>query len=227
VTSLLLSHTQVLGQCDGVVEQVLRGVRCVVFDVGESLVDETRVWQAIADECGVPVATVCGVLGGLIERREHHGRLWDVLGVERVVPHVVVERRDLYPDALPCIDSARRRGMKVGVAGNQPVGFDEALSAAGVRADFFGSSVAWAASKPSAEFFDKVIDVAHEPAEAILYVGDRLDNDIVPAHRAGMRTAHIRRGPWGYLHAARPERAVADMQIDSLADLTAAWRSLD
>jgi FMN phosphatase YigB (HAD superfamily) len=34
---------------------------------------------------------------------------------------------------------------------------------------------------PSPEFFAKVIDVAGEPAEAILYVGDRLDNDILPA----------------------------------------------
>ena len=202
-------------------------MRCVVFDVGETLVDETRVWQGIATACGVPVATVCGVLGGLIERGEHHGRLWEVLGVDRVIPHVVVEGRDLYPDAVACIDAARRSGLRVGVAGNQPVGFEEALLAAGVRADFFGSSVAWSASKPSAKFFDKVIDAAREPAEAILYVGDRLDNDVLPAHCAGMRTAHIRRGAWGYLHAARPERAVADLKIESLAELSAAWRQDD
>jgi len=208
-----------------VVKHVLQGVRCVVFDVGETLVNETRIWASIANECGVPVDAVCGVLGGLIERGEHHGRLWDVLGVDRVIPHFVVERRDLYPDALDCIDSARRQDLTVGVAGNQPVGFEDALSLAGVRADFFGSSAAWGASKPSPEFFAKIIDVAREPAEAILYVGDRLDNDILPAHRAGMRTAHIRRGAWGYLHTGRPERAVADMKIESLNELTTAWQS--
>jgi hypothetical protein len=110
-------------QCDGAVKHVLQGVRCVVFDVVETLVNESRIWASIAIECTVPVATVCGVLGGLIERGEHHGRLWDVLGVDRGVPHFVVERRDLYPDALDCIDSARRQGLTVGVAGNQPVGF--------------------------------------------------------------------------------------------------------
>jgi hypothetical protein len=73
-----------------VVKHVLQGVRCVVFDVGETLVNETRIWASIANECGVPMATVCGVLGGRIERGEHHGRLWDVLGVDRVVPHLLV-----------------------------------------------------------------------------------------------------------------------------------------
>jgi hypothetical protein len=122
-------------QCDGVVNHVLQGVRCVVFDVVETLVNESRIWASIANECIVPVATVCGVLGGLIERGEHHGRRWDVLGVDRGVPHFVVERRDLYPNALDCIDSARRQDLTVGVAGNQPVGFEDAWSLAGVRPD--------------------------------------------------------------------------------------------
>jgi hypothetical protein len=109
VIRLFLSDTRMFGQCDGVVEQVLRGLRCVVFDVGETLVDETRVWQGIATACGVPVATVCGVLGGLIERGEHHGRLWEVLGVDRVIPHVVVERRDCIP--MPWPASTRPGGV--------------------------------------------------------------------------------------------------------------------
>jgi FMN phosphatase YigB (HAD superfamily) len=34
------------------------------------------------------------------------------------------------------------------------------------------------------------------PAGQLLYVGDRLDNDIRPAQAAGLATALIRRGPW-------------------------------
>ena len=79
--------------------------------------------------------------------------------------------------------------------------------------------------KPAVEFFARIVDTADLPAEAILYVGDRLDNDVVPAHRAGMRTAHLRRGPWGYLHARRPERSVADIRVDSLAELATLWSS--
>jgi hypothetical protein len=35
-----------------------------------------------------------------------------------------------------------------------------------------------------------------------------------------MRAAHIRWGPWGYLHAPRKESDIADLQIESLHDLT-------
>ncbi|ORV12570.1 haloacid dehalogenase [Mycolicibacterium canariasense] len=203
------------------VGHVLRGVRWVVFDVGETLIDESRLWEAIAEQCGVSVATVCGVLGALIERGESHHRLWDVLGVERADPRFRIEHRDLYPDALACIGVARRLGIAVGIAGNQPAGLDDSLVAAGVSADFIGSSAGWGVRKPDPEFFTKIIDAAHAPAHTILYVGDRLDNDVLPAHRAGMKTAHIRRGPWGFLHAQDPEADSADVQIQSLHELAA------
>nr|WP_307334316.1 HAD hydrolase-like protein [Microbacterium sp. SORGH_AS_1204] len=41
-------------------------------------------------------------------------------------------------------------------------------------------------------------------------VGDRLDNDVISARHAGMRTAFIRRGPWGIIHSRRPEASLAD-----------------
>ncbi|MEV7971425.1 HAD hydrolase-like protein [Sphaerisporangium sp. NPDC088356] len=40
--------------------------------------------------------------------------------------------------------------------------------------------------------------------DEIVYVGDHRDNDILPAKAAGLRTALIRRGPWGHLWADDP-----------------------
>ncbi len=53
----------------------------------------------------------------------------------------------------------------------------------------------------------------------MLYAGDRLDNDVKPAQVAGMRTALIRRGPWGYIlqDQAAEERWL--FRLDSLAEL--------
>ena len=52
------------------------------------------------------------------------------------------------------------------------------------------------------------------------YVGDRLDNDIRPAVRAGLLTALIRRGPWGRIQQRDPDAdAITTMCIDSLAEL--------
>ena len=38
-------------------------VRAVVFDVGENLIDETRIWTRWAERLGVPALTFLGVLG--------------------------------------------------------------------------------------------------------------------------------------------------------------------
>jgi FMN phosphatase YigB (HAD superfamily) len=75
--------------------------------------------------------------------------------------------------------------------------------------------------KPSADFFAAVATAAGCAPDEIAYVGDRLDNDVLPARRAGMRTVLLRRGPWGYLHAERPDAALADVVTDSLLDLPA------
>ena len=40
-------------------------LRAVVFDVGETLVDETGMWERAADKAGVPRFTLMGILGGL------------------------------------------------------------------------------------------------------------------------------------------------------------------
>jgi FMN phosphatase YigB (HAD superfamily) len=102
------------------------------------------------------------------------------------------------------------------VAGNQPARAYDALVAMELPVDSVHTSEGWGVAKPAPEFFAKVAAVAgREPGE-ILYVGDRLDNDVLPAGRAGMRTALLRRGPWGYLHAERPQAKAADAIVDDL-----------
>lgn len=193
----------------------------MVFDVGETLIDESRAWAEQAERVGVTPFTLMGLLGALIERGEDHRRIWDQLGVQRPgdTPHL--EPNDLYPDALACLQAAKNAGLVVGIAGNQPAGVEAQLRAIGFEADFIASSDAWGVAKPCAEFFSRTTDAAQVNAIEILYVGDRLDNDVLPAREAGMRTAFIRRGPWGYVHSQRPEAALADLHIRSLAELTA------
>ncbi|WP_258058819.1 HAD family hydrolase [Arthrobacter sp. B1805] len=164
-----------------------------------------------------------GLLGALIARDEDHRRVWDILGVERPTAPPPIEQADLYPDALTCLRAAKRAGLSIGIAGNQPAGVEAQLRDAGFDVDFIASSAAWGVTKPSPEFFSRVVTTAQLDARQILYVGDRLDNDVLPARRAGMRTAFIRRGPWGHLHAQRPEVGLADLQIESLTELSMAF----
>src|SRR5438309_1702916 len=56
------------------------------------------------------------------------------------------------------------------------------------------------------------------PAE-VAYVGDRIDNDILPAIDTGLYTIFIRRGPWGVIQAAWPEAKRAHASTDALVEL--------
>jgi FMN phosphatase YigB (HAD superfamily) len=196
-------------------------VTTVVFDVGETLVDESRLWRLWADRLGVPAHVLFAVLGAVIERGEHHRRVFEILrpGFDpaRIGFPDVFEARDLYPDAAGCLHALHRKGLRIGVAGNQPEGMEQVLE--GLPVDFVASSARWKVEKPSPVFFRKMAEEARAIPGEIAYVGDRLDNDIFPALEAGMFAVFIRRGPWGYLHAQCPDVGRAHLRIDSLGEL--------
>ncbi|MFO7253512.1 MAG: HAD family hydrolase [Actinomycetes bacterium] len=211
-------------------------VEVVVFDVGETLIDETRIWLRWADRLGVPAGTMLALIGAMAEsgrpladafRLVRPGLVLEeeIAAWERDDPHglrVNFDADDLYPDVRPALDALRAAGYRLIIAGNQPVQAADALAAMRLPVESIHTSDGWGVAKPDPAFFAKVTAVAGVPPARILYVGDRLDNDVRPAKRAGMRTALLRRGPWGYLHAARPEAAEADMVLDGLSGLVAA-----
>jgi HAD superfamily hydrolase (TIGR01549 family) len=208
-------------------------IRCVVFDVGETLVDETRHWGDWADWLGVPRFTFDAAFGAVVERGWHHRRVFELVrpGFDYAAEHrrreaagwrYTLEPRDFYPDALPCLAALRAAGLRVGISGNQPEAAETSLAALGVPADFIASSSSWGVEKPDPAFFAKVVEAAGAPADSIAYVGDRLDNDVLPAKAAGMLAVFIRRGPWGVIHAASPQAAAADLCIETLAGLAEA-----
>ena len=188
-------------------------VEAVVFDVGETLVDETQMWTRAAQNGGVTPFTLMGVLGALIARGGQHNEVWSILGIEH--PEGTWTLEDWYPDALPCIARLRAAGYRVCASGNTPAFVEEDLRG---RVDAVGSSASWGVHKPDPAFFARVVELAGVDAARIAYVGDRVDNDVGPALAAGMVGVHIKRGPWGYLHEPPPEA----IRIRSLDELPAA-----
>jgi len=201
-------------------------VRAVVFDVGETLVDETRVWSLTADRAGVTRLSFFAALGALIERRDDHRNVFEVLDVERWVDHIPYEREDLYADAVPCMSALRASGYTLALVGNQPARTESFLRDCGLDVDLVASSDSWGVAKPDAEFFRRVVEWIGLGPEQIAYVGDRVDNDVLPANSAGMVSVFIRRGPWGLLQAEWPEAGAAAVRIDSLAELPEALHAL-
>jgi FMN phosphatase YigB (HAD superfamily) len=146
--------------------------------------------------------------------------------VDRPAHIAEIQRTDLYPDAIPCLQTLARQGFSLGLAGNRPAAAETELARLGLPVAFVASSQRWGVEKPSPEFFARITSEARVPAQQIAYVGDRLDNDILPARQAGMFAVFLRRGPWGNIHAQRPEIALANAVIDSLHQLPTALESL-
>lgn len=206
-------------------------IKAVVFDVGETLVDETREYGTWADWLGVPRHTFSAVFGAVIAQGMDYRKTFQffqpgfMLDSERTrrtdsgQPETFGET-DLYPDARPAMEALRAMGIWVGIAGNQTTRAGNILRALDLPADMIATSDDWNVSKPDAFFFRALIDAAPCDADNILYVGDRLDNDLKPAKAAGMRTAFILRGPWAYIWQHHPDMpAAADWRIATLAEL--------
>ena len=195
-------------------------ITAVVFDVGETLVDETSQWEAEARAIGVSSLTFFAALGAVIERRQQHRETWPLVGVARSaasLPAFTVE--DLYPDAMPCLRALHEAGFVIGLAGNQPERAEAVLRGLDASIELVASSERWGVEKPAPAFFERIVTELGRPAAEIAYVGDRLDNDVLPARAAGMRGVFIRRGPWGHIHATWPEATEADARIESLDEV--------
>ena len=93
----------------------------------------------------------------------------------------------LYEDALPCIHGLAARGMTTGVVSNMGRELPQTLEQLGVSvaAGLVVSSGEVGFSKPDAQIFQIAAARAGVAPEAVLYVGDQYQNDVMGARRAG------------------------------------------
>jgi HAD superfamily hydrolase (TIGR01549 family) len=212
--------------------------RWVVLDVGETIIDETRVWSIWADMLGIPRLTFMAGFGATLGRGGEYRDVFDLFGVPdwrtawpaHEAIYAGFQADDLYPDAIPAMEALRTRGYRIAVIGNQPANRTDELRRIGIDAEVIAMSAEMGVAKPSPGFFERVLELLGAEAPAsVAYVGDRVDNDVLPAIVAGMRAVWIRRGPWGVI-----ERLPADVRpaliVASLTELTEriddAWAGL-
>lgn len=213
-------------------------IKPVFFDVGETLVDESRDWGEWADFLGLSRLAFFGALGAVISRGQHHRTVFSMVrpGVDYadlrrqrdLAGHAhALTPEDFYADAMPCLRALRNAGVLIGIAGNQPLDTEQALRTLGVPADIVASSASWGVEKPDPAFFARIVAATDglAPSE-IAYVGDRLDNDVEPARLAGMVPVFLRRGPWALVQSLDGTFPVPEYEIDSLTALPDLLRTL-
>jgi len=207
------------------------GAGCaVVFDLGETLADETRSWAAWADWLRLPHFTFFALVGSMIGEGRSHRDVFPLVRPGLDMEEERVRRAaagasdgyevlDLYPDVVPCLERLRSDGWLVGVAGNQPAYAEAPLRSAVPGLDVVGLSETWGVEKPAPAFFERLTRELGLAASRTVFVGDRMDNDVLPAQRAGMKGVLLRRGPWGFRDAASAGASAADLRVDGLDGL--------
>jgi HAD superfamily hydrolase (TIGR01549 family) len=189
-------------------------IRWVFFDVGDTLLDER---EAMFDWCG-QVATQLTRRGHaraidaadvwLARERAYADfapdvlrRILEILAVPAAAHDVY--RAAKYPHALerPFADATATlqklaARFQLGVIANQAKGTRDRLRGHGWRSHFAVcvASAEEGLSKPDPAIFRLALARAGCRADEAVMVGDRIDNDIVPAKSIGMRTVRVRQG---------------------------------
>ncbi len=195
----------------------------IFFDIGSTLVDEQEAYDhRIRDMIAgtdltfeeVHAKRVDLALQGL----DGNSAIIQFFGLIKTPWHS--DDEILYQDADSVLRYLKDSGYKLGIIANQAPGAAERLKNWGI-ADCFSviaSSSELGVAKPDPQIFEKALAMAGCTASQSVMIGDRLDNDIIPAKQYGMQTVWIRQG----LSSYQPKElgdGYADYVIDHLVEL--------
>ena len=203
-------------------------MKVLFFDVGYTLVIEDAVWEK---RCQAQAETQEAKMLGLsardiyyeienasISRKPQFRTLLDKYNFKEVAPYRT-ELEKLYEEA-PAIIKELCQKYELGIIANQLDGLKERLQAFDILKYFKYIISSWDVQlmKPDIRIFEYALDKANcNPQEACM-IGDRLDNDILPAKALGMKTVWIKQG-FGALQKPLSKLEEADYTINNLTEL--------
>ena len=197
-------------------------IKYLFFDIGSTLVDES---ECVKKRCEVIIES------NNIDRQEFYDRVEECAKTDSYavraaalyygaeIPKWYGELEKLYPDTKMILEILSQK-YKLGVIANQVAGTKDRLDNWGIG-KYFDVVVASAeaeCAKPDLKIFNLSLEQAGcKPNEAVM-IGDRLDNDIVPAKQLGMKTVWVRQGFAKYQSISN-ETEKPDFIIDSISDI--------
>lgn len=200
-----------------------KNIKYIFFDIGSTLIDESKCYKKRYQE----IANNSSVTADKFEQKSIEFAKQNKKGDHEAakfygltVPKWHKELELPYSNTYEILSYLSSNGYKLGVIANQSPGTVERLQNWNLL-HFFDTVIASAevgVSKPNTEIFQIALSHAHcLPGEAVM-IGDRLDNDIIPAKSLGMTTIWIKQG---FAKYAEPkcENEVADYTINSLSAL--------
>lgn len=193
------------------------------FDVGTTLVDETEAYNHRIRE----VIEGTDITFEQFQEKRIFFAKQNLKGDLEAIKYFGLEKTSWhkedevpYPDAEDVLQYLRSHEYKIGVIANQSLGTADRLEKWGLLKyiDVVAASAELGVAKPDRAIFDKAFAMAGCTAQEAVMIGDRLDNDIIPAKKLGMKTIWIRQGFAIYQNPRNTEEQ-PDYIVDSLAEL--------
>lgn len=139
------------------------------------------------------------------------------LGVS--LPKWYKEDEFLYDDAIQCFETLSKK-YRIGIIANQSLGTEERLEHHGILEyiDIVIASAEEGVAKPDRRIFEIALEKSNcEPINAIM-IGDRIDNDIIPAKHLGINTIWIKQG-FGQYWNIKEESEKPDFIVNNMTEL--------
>ena len=203
-------------------------MKVLFFDVGYTLVNEDTVWddrcceQAKTDEAkklGLSAADIYHEIEiASISRKPQIRTLIDKYGFKEVAPYRT-ELEQLYEEA-PAVIKTLSQKYELGIIANQLDGLADRLKEFGLLQYFNYIISSWDLQimKPDIRIFEYALGKTNCTPQEACMIGDRLDNDILPAKSLGMKTVWIKQG-FGALQKPLSKSEEPDYTINNLTEL--------
>lgn len=222
-------------------------IRAVLFDVGGPLDTEAEHERAMdahlraaLDAEGVAItdaayADAVGAAVASFASDAYAAILWHVLAPDVEAArraHEFVRQRSpathgfqLREGIAGLLERLHARGLRLGLAANQPLTAIEKLDAAGIGRYFHHREVSATHGfrKPDPRLFVRACAALGVTPQQTIMVGDRIDNDIAPAKLLGMRAVLLRTGR----HIAQQPRTWHELPDAEVWDVTQMEAAID
>lgn len=200
----------------------MKNIQWIFFDVGSTLVDESRAYEHrfldIARAADRSYEEIYQYALSLYEMN-HKGDLETAIKYGVEIPEWHQEDESLY-QGVPQLLEGLGKCFKIGIIANQPLGTEERLRNHGILKyiDLVVASAEEGVAKPNLRIFEIALKRSGCLAEYAVMVGDRIDNDIVPAKKMGMHTIWVKQG-YGRYWQLQNDGEVPEIQIDSILEV--------
>jgi HAD superfamily hydrolase (TIGR01549 family) len=200
---------------------MFKQIEWLFFDIGSTLVDESRANEhRLLDAIkGTDITYDQAYAQAIQLAKQKNAHPLKALGLPLTPWHS--EDETVYPQAVNCL-AELHKNYKLGIIANQISGTAGRMKEYGLYPylDLIIASAEEGIEKPDLRIFQTALERANCRPENAAMIGDRIDNDIVPAKQKGMITIWIRQG-FGGMAENLTEAETPDYCVRNLQELLA------